>query len=458
MTISRRTILNTSATALVATTATAASMPAQALPLMSALGRDVTQYGVRPGSPDDQTRAVQRAVDEAARAAMPLAFPPGIYRLGALKLPTNAQLVGVHGATTFSFAGTNAFISSQGAGNVAISDIVLDGNGIRLAQRQGLIHIVSGRDVRISGCHVIDSGGVSIWFDSVAGEISGNTIRNSLATAVVSFDAQGLIVTRNTIRGTSDNGIEILRNNVGDDGSIVTDNRVEDIRNGPGGTGQHGNGINAFRAANVIIHGNQIRNCDFSAIRGNSASNIQIVGNSVSDAREVALYSEFSFEGAVIANNTVDRCAVGVSVANFNEGGRMAIVQGNILRNMFTKKAIDNPSETDGGTGMYIEADASVTGNVIENAPLIGIVAGWGRYLRDVAITGNVVRNTSYGIGVSVVPGSASTLVANNVISNATNGAVVGFDHAKAVSGDLTKSGASKYPHLLLGPNQVRPS
>lgn len=457
MTISRRTILNTSATALVATTATAASMPAQALPLMSALGRDVTQYGVRPGSPDDQTRAVQRAIDEAARAAMPLAFPPGIYRLGALKLPANAQLVGVHGATTFSFAGTNAFISSQGAGNVAIADIVLDGNGIRLAQRQGLIHIVSGRDVRISGCHVIDSGGVSIWFDGVAGEISGNTIRNSLATAVVSFDAQGLIVTRNTIRGTSDNGIEILRNNVGDDGSIVTDNRVEDIRNGPGGTGQHGNGINAFRAANVIIRGNQIRNCDFSAIRGNSASNIQIVGNSVSDAREVALYSEFSFEGAVIANNTVDRCAVGVSVANFNEGGRMAIVQGNILRNMYPKSPIKGPND-DAGIGIYVEADASVTGNVIENAPQIGIVAGWGRYLRDVAITGNVVRNTSYGIGVSVVPGSASTLVANNVISNATNGAVVGFDHAKAVSGDLTKSGASKYPYLLLGPNQVRPS
>jgi len=29
--------------------------------LTSALGRDVTQYGVRPGSPDDQTKALQRA-------------------------------------------------------------------------------------------------------------------------------------------------------------------------------------------------------------------------------------------------------------------------------------------------------------------------------------------------------------------------------------------------------------
>ena len=41
---------------------------AHAAPLTSALGRDATQYGVRPGSPEDQTRVLQRAIDEAARA------------------------------------------------------------------------------------------------------------------------------------------------------------------------------------------------------------------------------------------------------------------------------------------------------------------------------------------------------------------------------------------------------
>ena len=59
----------------------------------------------------------------------------------------------------------------------------------------------------------------------------------------------------------------------------------------------------------MIVRGNRISNCDYSAVRGNSASNIQIIGNSVSDVREVALYSEFAFEGAVIANNTVDGAA-----------------------------------------------------------------------------------------------------------------------------------------------------
>ena len=59
---------------------------ARAAPPTSALGRDATQYGVRPGSPDEQTRALQRAIDEAARAQVPLALPPGVYRTGLLRL------------------------------------------------------------------------------------------------------------------------------------------------------------------------------------------------------------------------------------------------------------------------------------------------------------------------------------------------------------------------------------
>ena len=78
---------------------------ARAAPLTSLLGRDATQYGVRPGSSEDQTRVLQRAIDEAARAQMPLALPPGIYRSGLLRLPNGAQLIGVRGATKLIFTG-----------------------------------------------------------------------------------------------------------------------------------------------------------------------------------------------------------------------------------------------------------------------------------------------------------------------------------------------------------------
>jgi uncharacterized secreted repeat protein (TIGR03808 family) len=429
---------------------------ARAAPLTSALGRDATQYGVRPGSPDDQTGVLQRAIDEAARAQVPLALPPGVYRTGMLRLQNGAQLVGVRGATKLIFNGGASMLSGEGAGSVGLTNITLDGSGIPLPIRRGLVHCVSGRDIRITDCEITGSGGNGIWFENVSGDISGNIITNTATTAVVSFDAQGLLVSRNTIRATHDNGIEILRTTAGDDGTQVLDNRIEDIKAGPGGSGQYGNAINAFRAGNVIVRGNRIRNCDYSAVRGNSASNIQITGNSVSDVREVALYSEFSFEGAVIANNTVDGAALGVSVCNFNEGGRIAVVQGNIIRNLKPKRPIGTAPDDDAGIGIYVEADTSVTGNVIENAPSFGIVAGWGKYLRDVAISGNVIRNAFVGIGVSVAPGAGTALVNNNMISETPRGAVVGLDHARPVTPDLSAEGAQRFAQVVIGTNAVR--
>ncbi|WP_284418886.1 MULTISPECIES: TIGR03808 family TAT-translocated repetitive protein [unclassified Bradyrhizobium] len=455
MDVNRRRILAGSA----AGAAGALALPVdatQAAPLIATLGRDATQLGVKPNSPDDQTRALQRAIDEAARAQAPLALPPGIYRSSMLRLAKGSQLVGVRGATRLVFTGGGpSLLSAEGADGLGLTGLSLDGGGIALPQRRGLLHVAAGRDVSITDCEITRSGGSGIWLEQVSGDVSGNILTDIAVTAIVSFDALGLIVSRNTIKGTRDNGIEILRTAIGDDGTMVTDNRIEDIKAGPGGSGQYGNAINAFRAGNVIIRGNRIRNCDYSAVRGNSASNIQITGNSVTDVREVALYSEFSFEGAVISGNNVDGAAFGVSVCNFNEGGRIAVVQGNIIRNLIPKRPIGTAPDDDAGIGIYVEADSSVTGNVVENAPSYGIVAGWGRYLRDVVISGNVIRNALAGVGVSVVPGAGTALVSNNMISGTTRGAVIGLDHIRPVTSDLTQDGAQRFAQLNVSGNAV---
>jgi uncharacterized secreted repeat protein (TIGR03808 family) len=454
MDLNRRNILGVSAAGVAG--AFAATDSARAAQLTSALGRDATQYGVRANAQDDQTRALQRAIDEATRAQAPLALPPGVYRTGALRLGRGTQLVGVRGATRLVFTGGASLLLGEGADHIGLDGITFDGGSMPLPDRRGLIHCLSGRAIRIADCEIVGSGGGGIWFEQIAGEISGNIITDTATTAIVSFDAKGLVVARNTIVGTNDNGIEILRTTIGDDGTLVADNRIEDIKAGPGGSGQYGNAINAFRAGNVIVRGNRIRNCDYSAVRGNSASNIQITNNSVSDVREVALYSEFSFEGAVISGNTVDGAALGVSVCNFNEGGRIAVVQGNIIRNLLPKRPIGTAPDDNAGIGIYVEADTSVTGNVIENAPSFGIVAGWGKYLRDVAITGNVIRKAPVGIGVSLVASAGTALVNNNVISETPRGAVVGLDHARAVTTDLSVEGAQRFAQVVIGTNAVR--
>ena len=445
MTINRRVLLAGLAAA-------AAPSLARAAAPISAFGLDAAQLGVRPGSPDDQTRALQRAIDQAAAAHAPLALAPGTYRAGDLMLPAGAQIRGIRGETRITSTGGRPVFTAPQADGVTLGGLVIDGVGARLPDRLGLIALMNGRAVRVEDCTLNASGGHGLSLEGVAGDILGCTIADAADVGIISFDAKGLTIARNTVRAAGNNGIQILRNVAGEDGTMVVDNRIEDIRNVSGGTGQFGNGINAFRAHHVIVSRNRIDRCAFSAVRGNSANDIEITGNSCSNLGEVALYSEFSFTGAVIAHNTVDGALIGVSVANFNKGGRIAVVQGNILRNLARHPG---QTEAENGIGIYVEADSAVTGNVVENAEFAGMMAGWGPYLRDVTLTGNVVRSSPIGVGVSVVPGAGGAVIADNMISAARRGAILGMDHLEVVSDDLARTGAARYAQLAISGNRV---
>jgi uncharacterized secreted repeat protein (TIGR03808 family) len=156
------------------------------------------------------------------------------------------------------------------------------------------------------------------------------------------------------------------------------------------------------------------------------------------------LYSEFDFEGAVVANNVVDTAENGISITNFNNGGRLATVHGNLIRNIGVQRPGTSPE--DAGIGIGIEAETAVTGNVVENAAQIGIRAGWGPYLRNVTVSGNVVRNAAIGIAVSVAPKAGDAVISGNVIAGDRLGAVVGMEWAKIVADDLTRDGGARYP------------
>jgi len=274
--------------------------------------------------------------------------------------------------------------------------------------------------------------------------------------AIFSLDARALKISGNTVRGAGNGGILVWRTTPGDDGTLVVDNRIEGITNKSGGSGEFGNAINVFRGDNVIVRGNRIRNAAFSAVRGNKASNLQIIGNTCTSLGEVALYVEFGFEGAIIANNIVDGAAIGISVTNFNQGGRLAVVQGNLIRNLIDRRPAGTDPNDGAGIGIGIEADTLVNGNVVENAPHAGIAAGWGPYLRDVSITANVVRGADFGITVSVAPGAGSAIIADNLIAETRHGAIVGMEWKKAVTGDLSKDGAGRYAQLSIAGNRVR--
>jgi len=415
---------------------------------------DAAALGLRPNVSEDQSQAFQRAVDQAAAARAVLHLAPGFYRAGSLRLPPYAAIAGVSGATRIVMAAP-PMMSAAGSDHVSIHGLVLDGVDIPLPARVGLVQFKQCRAVRIADCEIVNAGGNGIAIEAVEGEVIGNTI-SAADAAIFSLDARGLRIAGNTVRGAGNGGILVWRTEPGEDGTLVTDNRIESIGAKAGGSGQYGNAINVFRADNVIVRGNRIRNAAFSAVRGNAASNIQIVGNTCSGLGEVALYAEFGFEGAIIANNIVDGAAIGVSVTNFNQGGRLAVVQGNLIRNLIGRRPLGTDPNDSAGIGIGVEADTVVTGNVVENAPNIGIAAGWGAYLRDVAITANVVRGADYGIAVSVAPGAGTAVIADNLMADIRRGALVGMQLHDAVTGDLIKDGAARYAQLSISGNRVR--
>jgi uncharacterized secreted repeat protein (TIGR03808 family) len=332
---------------------------------------------------------------------------------------------------------------------------VLDGANQWIADdAQALLDLRGVRHLVIDNCQVSGGAKNGLALERVAGRIERSAISGAADAGIWSVEGNGVSITGNTVSDCGNGGILVHRWKAAEDGAIVTGNRIERIGAAAGGTGQNGNGINVFRAGNVIVSGNIISDCAFSAIRANSASNLQIAGNTCLRSGETALYSEFAFEGAVIGNNLVDGAANGISIVNFNEGGRMAACSNNIVRNLSSVGPY--PAENAGfGTGISVEADTTVTGNIVENAPLYGMQLGWGPYLRDVVVTGNVIRKAGTGIAVSVVEGAGPTVISDNVIDGTEKGAIIGQRWSEPVTGDLASLGNAGYAHLTVERNHA---
>ena len=421
---------------------------------LSAYGLDAGPLGVRPGAPEDQSRVLQRAIEQASRKRAPLILAPGAYRVGGINLPDGAQLFGVRGATRLVMTGGPSLLSAENGDSITLSGLTLEGGSQLLAQNRGLVHLIAAKNLRLLDCTINDAIGNGIALERCSGQISGNTIRGATDNAIFCVDNGSLVIAANSIRNSGNGGIRIWQSVKRSDGSLIADNTIEDTAARGGGTGENGNAINVFRAADVIVRNNTIRRAAFSAVRGNGASNIQIIGNNCSDLTECAMYAEFDFEGAIIADNVIDGAENGIAVTNFNNGGRLGTVHGNLLRNINRRRPNAPPEWS--GVGISIEADTAVTGNVIENTIFAGIRAGWGPYLRNVAVSGNVVRNTGYGIAVSVVQGAGAAAISGNVIAGAKLGAVVGMEWAQPVTGDLVKESAERFSQLTVANNQAR--
>ena len=416
---------------------------------------DASHYGVVPDALGADAKAFNRLLHEAASRDMPVFLPPGIYRLSSIDLPANIRISGVPGATKLAYTGEGQFLRALGGKRIALTDLTIDGANRWLGDSQpGLMTFQEVQDLTLEGCEIRGAHKFAIWAERCGGRIDGNRISGAVSSAVYAVECRDFAIRDNVVSDCGDGGILVHRWTKGHDGTIVTGNRISRISAKSGGTGEYGNGINIFRADGVQIANNYVSDCAFTAIRSNAGSNVQITSNQCFDSGETAIYSEFGFDGAMISNNIVDGAANGILSVNFNEGGRLAVISGNLIRNL----KLSAPYEQDDaffGIGIEAESDAAVMGNVIEGAPRWGMLIGWGPYLRDVNVTGNVIRNATVGIAATVVEGARQASIRQNIFSGIKEAAIAGYRWIEKVTGDLAGEGAEEFPHLDISGNRV---
>ena len=391
----------------------------------------------------DATAALQTAIDAATRAGRPYVLPAGVQRSATLRLPDGAHLIGVPGATRLALVGGGPLLMADKAACVTLSGLTFDGADRAPGGDRGLLDFSDVGALSLSDCAIAHAGGVGLRLRGCGGRIERNEVSDIGAGGIFSTDATGLVIDDNMIARCGDNGVQIWRTTAGDDGARVTGNRISDIRNASNGTGQYGNGISLFRAGGIVVANNVIRRCAYTAVRNNGGAGVIVSNNSCAELGETAIFAEFAFEGCVIANNAIDGAVCGVQMVNFADSkGRAAICSGNVIRNLRPTPG-HSGHEFGYECAIKVEADATVSANVIEGAPWVGILVGWGASLRDVAVQGNVVRDAPIGIGVSVVEGAGGAVIADNVISGAGRGAALGMKFDEPVTEDWARGGVA---------------
>jgi uncharacterized secreted repeat protein (TIGR03808 family) len=400
----------------------------------------------------DSGPLLQRDIDAAARLGRVVTIPSGISYVSRLRISANARLVGAGRSSRLVALGGGPMLAIERAESVALENIGFDGAGRAPGGEGGLIEASDVADLRILDCRVERAAGHGIKLERCGGRVERSNFADLSETALFAMDGAGLSVVDNVIRQCGNNGVQIWRGAKGDDGSIVRGNHIARVRADRGGDGPFGNGVSVFRAGGVLCEGNVIRACAFSGIRYNAGSDASINGNSCVDLGETAIYVEFGFEGAVVAGNLVDGAAVGISITNFDQGGRLASCSGNVVRNL------DRPLPQGAGLsglGIHAEADTVIAGNAVDHALGAGLSIGFGSGLRNVIATGNSISDCEFGAAVSVAPGAGSASVTNNNLARSRRGAIVGMAYDKVVADDLIAQ-AGRYPQLAITGNVVR--
>lgn len=371
----------------------------------------------------DRSAELQAAINRAARAGRPLYIPAGRYEVSNIRLPDRARLVGVPGETRLIYSGGGRLLYSEDARTLSLEGLTLDGANRALSDEEdGLLSLAFADDLDVSRLVVQGSVGHGIALTRVAGSLRDCRISGAAGTGIMSTEGRALAISGNIVSDCAGGGVHHRRWTAGDDGSTLRDNRIDRV----GGAG----------------------------IRLSSASSVRIADNDLHAIDGPAIVADAASFGTSVSGNTIDGAALGIALLG-NGGERLSLVEGNTVRNMVGNSSVVAAGGRAGGVGIHVEMPGSVTGNIVEGAPHLGLSLGWGATLGSVVASGNVVRRAGTGIGVSILAPDPATVITGNLLVDVPHGAVRGMRFAEFATEDLARIGAAALPGLTVGENRV---
>lgn len=408
--------------------------------------------GPAPAHGDDRSRAIQDALDAAIAEGKPLFLPPGRYDVSSLVMPSRARIVGVPGETILVYGGGGWLLQAYGAQQIGLDGLVFDGANRALGEGiPGLLHFAGCEGLSVERCAVAGSAGHGIALEGVTGRVSGNRISGAREAGLWSVNAAGLEVSDNMVADCGAGGLLIQRWESGEDGTVVSRNRIERIGSL---AGIRGDGIGIHQADGVMASDNRITDCAASAIRVEGAG-VQISGNQCRRSGGTAIRVGRKSAGALIAGNLVDGALNGIASLADDPGGRPAAISGNVVVNLTDAAPTIDGGRFATGVGLIAAGDAAITGNVVEGAPGAGMLLGSGAQLGNVVATGNMIRGAGVGIAVTVEVGTGTALIANNVIAGAKDGAIRGVRGGRLTTPELAGATTNPLSNLTLSENRV---
>lgn len=232
-------------------------------------------------------------------------------------------------------------------------------------------------------------------------------------------------------------------------------------------------GTNAVRLSGLVLDGNGAAPSEASALlRATDTTNLDISdcrflnsgGHGVFLCRSSGRVATCEFSSIAntalssadgndieISHNIVDTASMGIAITGLSGAGQRGVVHGNRIRNLFHRKI-----GACGGIGIGVEADCTVTGNVVERAPAYGILVGASGGFHNFDVTGNVIRQSHIGIGVSEAPKTGSARIAENLFDGTKDGGIRAMAGPRPVGPDLAKESDNALRDLSVYANVSR--